>query len=57
MICDPCKCDARWQRYILNNGSPDPLHECEQDDRQGHASCKGCDCQHKPVKAGQIVSE
>lgn len=45
MICKPC---AQTADFSARN--PD----VEIPPRLGHALCKGCDCQHKPVKAGQI---
>jgi hypothetical protein len=53
MICKSCACDADWQS---RNEQPDPFETCEMDGCEGHDSCKGCDCQHNPVKEGQIKS-
>ncbi len=47
MICKPCACDADEQ-------TQGDTYECPYDSCSGHESCKGCDCQHKPVKIGQI---
>lgn len=47
MICKDCAEDADYQ-----TGAPAPAGGWTS--HAGHEDCKGCDCQHKPVKAGQI---
>lgn len=49
MICKACACDADEQVTGIK------IPGCEED--HGHGNCKGCDCQHKPVKEGQIKGE
>lgn len=49
MICKYCTCDAEEQK--------NPWYECPYDDCSGHDSCKGCYCQHLPVKEGQILRD
>lgn len=51
MICKPCACDADWQTWELGELT---YPKCGEDDCDGHRSCIGCDCQHRPVKIGQI---
>lgn len=44
MICKPCTEAAEFQKKWPDSGRQ----------HTGHAICKGCDCQHRPVKEGQI---
>lgn len=46
MICKPCAIDADWQTWRKDERPPV--------ERARHEACKGCDCQHEPVKEGQI---
>jgi len=50
MICKPCAIDADAQG---SGAQPLPLGVSESEG-YGHSICAGCDCQHKPVKEGQI---
>lgn len=61
MICKACACDAdvNLANALLKGGAAfeDVEHllgYCDVTDCKGHEDCKGCDCQHKPVKEGQI---
>lgn len=46
MICNPCSQAADfYKKFNPNNTGRDHM---------GHSACKGCTCQHKPVKEGQI---
>lgn len=45
MICLDCATAADWQRAGKNEEAYPHPSECQ------------CDCQHKPVKAGQIVEQ
>lgn len=49
MICKPCAQTADFSARVFVEW-PD----VEIPPKLGHVLCKGCDCQHKPVKAGQI---
>jgi hypothetical protein len=52
MICNPCAYEADVQQFAQI-----PLEELDKYPEIGHKACKGCDCQHKPVKEGQISAE
>lgn len=49
MICKQCAAEADAQTLAV-----DHVIELRT---IGHKVCKGCTCQHKPVKDGQIVRE
>lgn len=53
MICKYCACDADAQKGWVEVD----VEDCPDGDCDGHYSCKGCDCQHKPVGVGQIKSD
>lgn len=58
MICEPCQLDAQVQRnnmILIKEGLV--MFRGELEPGEGHDGCKGCDCQHKPVKEGQIKGE
>lgn len=46
MICKECAAEADCH--------PDAAILYQHVKELGHAACSGCDCQHKPVKDGQI---
>lgn len=63
MICKPCACqadvdlaNAKFEAGAFFDDVEYLLGYCELEDCKGHEDCKGCDCQHLPVKEGQIVS-
>ncbi len=49
MICEDCAWEADGQVEYGRPLGPESI--------SGHNACKGCFCQHKPVKDGQVVRE